>query len=109
MPRDVVATVGIVFVRHAQTGRSGRGRLPIKSRPQGQQRHPCTNTPLRNYLSNIRMRSTPIASSVKSAMMITTQMVKKASNNSTSAPLANTAERIGPHHAQRRCGLNGAK
>jgi hypothetical protein len=29
------------------------------------------NAPLRNYLSNIRMRSTPIASSVKSAMMIT--------------------------------------
>ena len=45
--RDVVATVGIVFVRHAQTGRSGRGRLPIESRPQGQQRHPCTNAALK--------------------------------------------------------------
>ena len=40
---DTVATVGIVFVGHGQTGRSGRGRLPIESRPQGQQRHPCTN------------------------------------------------------------------
>ena len=31
MPRDVVATVGIVFVRHGQTGRSGKGRLPTGS------------------------------------------------------------------------------
>ena len=44
--RDVVATVGIVLVRHGQAGRLGRGRHPIESRPQGQQQHPCTNAAL---------------------------------------------------------------
>jgi hypothetical protein len=40
--RNSVATVGIVFVRHGQTRRSGRSSPSIQSYPRRQQRHPCT-------------------------------------------------------------------
>ena len=40
--RNPMATVGIVFVRHGQAGRSGRGFLSIQCHSSRQPPHPCT-------------------------------------------------------------------
>ena len=40
-----MAAVGIVFVRHGQAERSGRGAPSIQCQPPGQPPHPCTKPP----------------------------------------------------------------
>ena len=43
--RNPMAALGIVFVRHGQAERSGRGAPSIQCQPPGQPPHPCTKPP----------------------------------------------------------------